>query len=68
LKNLASGTPEKLTGLYTVDSDTMRGGTGEIRNWLVVAGAMGNHAAQVVDYIPAYHAVTGLGFAYWPVW
>jgi protocatechuate 4,5-dioxygenase beta chain len=65
LDALRSGKPEQLLGLYTVDSDTMRGGTGEIRNWIVVAGAMAERKAEVVDYIPAHHAVTGLGFAYW---
>ena len=47
----------------------MRGGTGEIRAWIVVAGAMHEMStcATVVDYIPAYHAVCGLGWAYWPV-
>ena len=61
-----AGQPERLAGLYAVDSETMRGGTGEIRNWLVVGGAMGDRRAVTVDYIPAHHAVTGLGFAYWP--
>jgi protocatechuate 4,5-dioxygenase beta chain len=66
LDSLANGKPEKLLGLYTFDSDTVRGGTGEVRNWLVAAGAMGSRRAAIVDYIPAHHAVTGLGFAYWP--
>ena len=38
---------------------TMRGGTGEIRAWITVAGAleeMGCKGASVVDYIPANHA------------
>lgn len=65
LAAFAAGNPEKLAGLYTVDSDTLRSGTGEIRNWIVAAAAMGNNKATVVDYIPAYHAITGLGFAYW---
>ena len=66
LQALQDGKPEQLLGLYTVDSETMRGGTGEIRNWIVVAGAMARRKAVVVDYIPAHRAVTGLGFAYWP--
>jgi hypothetical protein len=65
LDAIADGKPERLLGLYTVDSDTMRGGTGEIRSWIAVAGACADRPATVVDYIPAYHAVTGLGFAYW---
>jgi hypothetical protein len=39
---------------------------GEIRNWLVVGGAMGDRPAVTADYNPAHHAATGLGFAYWP--
>ena len=66
LDSLAAGKPEKLLGLYTFDSDTVRGGTGEVRNWLVVSGAMGDRKATILDYIPAHHTVTGLGFAYWP--
>ena len=66
LDSLAVGKPERLLGLYTFDSDTVRGGTGEVRNWLVVAGAMGNRKATILDYIPAHHTVTGLGFAFWP--
>lgn len=54
-----------LKHLFTFDSDTLRGGTGEIRAWISVAGAM-NRAATIVDYISAHHAKTGLGFAYWP--
>lgn len=65
LNSLASGKPEQTLNLFTFDSDTVRGGTGEIRNWLVVAGAMADRKATIVDYIPAHHAVTGLGFAYW---
>ena len=45
--------------------DTLRSGTGEIRSWIVVAGACNGAKAAMVDYIPAHHAVTGLGFAYW---
>ena len=66
LQALADGKPEKLLGLYTFDSDTVRSGTGEIRNWITVAGALHDRRATIVDYIPAYHAVTGLGFAAWP--
>jgi hypothetical protein len=32
----------------------------------VVAAALEGGKATVVDYLPAHHAVTGLGFAYWP--
>jgi len=62
---IAEGRGEELRSLFTIDSDTLRGGTGEIRSWITVAGAYHERKATVVDYIPARHAVTGLGFAYW---
>jgi len=55
----------RLQELFTFDSDTLRSGTGEIRSWITVAGAFDGVRATVIDYIPARHAVTGLGFAYW---
>jgi Catalytic LigB subunit of aromatic ring-opening dioxygenase len=65
LEKLRSGDGEALCHLFEFDSDTLKGGTGEIRSWIVVAGACGGAPATIVDYIPAHHAVTGLGFAYW---
>jgi protocatechuate 4,5-dioxygenase beta chain len=65
LEQLRTGNGEALCHLFEFDSDTLRSGTGEIRSWIVVAGACGESRANVVDYIPAHHAVTGLGFAYW---
>ncbi|HXV84152.1 MAG TPA: hypothetical protein VEG60_30235 [Candidatus Binatia bacterium] len=64
LEQLRAGNAEALCHLFEFDSDTLRSGTGEIRSWIVVAGACGAARATVVDYIPAHHAVTGLGFAY----
>ncbi len=65
LERLAHGDDRALAGLFAIDSDTLRGGTGEVRAWIAVAAAMGR-PATVVDYIKAHHAKTGLGFAYWP--
>lgn len=67
LDQLAEGRVKSLMDLFTFDSDTLRGGTGEIRSWIVAAAAFEGLPATIVDYIPARHAVTGLGFAYWPV-
>ncbi len=64
LEQLRSGNGEALCHLFEFDSDTLRSGTGEIRSWIVVAGACSEARATIVDYIPAHHAVTGLGFAY----
>jgi Catalytic LigB subunit of aromatic ring-opening dioxygenase len=65
LDRIALGEGARLRSLFTTDSDTLRGGTGEIRSWIAVAGAHEGRKATIVDYIPARHAVTGLGFAYW---
>ncbi len=65
LERLERGQSRELTSLFTFDSDTLRGGTGEVRAWITVAAAL-DRPAVVVDYIKAHHAKTGLGFAYWP--
>ena len=65
LSAFADGEPERLQTLFTFNSDTLHGGTGEVRNWLVVGGAMGNTRATVVDYMTVHHIITGVGFAYW---
>jgi Catalytic LigB subunit of aromatic ring-opening dioxygenase len=65
LERLAQADGAGLCTLFTEDSPNLRGGTGEIRNWIAVAGAYDGVKATIVDYIPSRHAVTGLGFAYW---
>ena len=51
--------------LFIVDSETVRAGSGELRAWITVAGAM-NRPAKVLDYMVHWHQVCGLGYAYWP--
>ena len=68
LKQIEEGTPEALQALYTFDSMTMTAGTGEIRSWITVAGAMqemGISSGHVLDYLPAHKSVTGCSWAYW---
>lgn len=65
LDTLARGDGEALTNLFTFDAGIMRGGTGEIRSWITVAGAFDHVPASIIDYVPAKHGCTGLGFAYW---
>ncbi len=65
LKTIEAGRADQLQRLFTFGSDTFHGGTGEVRSWIVVAAALEGVKATVVDYLPAHHAVTGLGFAYW---
>jgi hypothetical protein len=64
LEQLRSGNAEALCHLFEFDSDTLRSGTGEIRSWIVIGGACSEARTTIVDYIPAHHAVTGLGFAH----
>jgi hypothetical protein len=66
LERLERDDGEALKHLFRFDSDTMRGGTGEMRAWISVAGAM-QRRATVLEYIAAHHAKCGLGFAYWPM-
>jgi protocatechuate 4,5-dioxygenase beta chain len=65
LERLENNEPEELKNLFTFDSDTLRGGTGEIRAWISVAAACGR-PAKVVDYFKSHHAKVGLAWAYWP--
>lgn len=65
-----------IAALETNDLDTLGGipssvlveGTSEIRNWIIVAGAM-NRGARMVDYVPCYGNADGIGcamgFALW---
>ena len=67
LDQIAAGNGEATKNLYRFDSMTMRSGTGEIRAWITVAGALeaAGARAEVIDYIPSSTAVTGIGWAYW---
>lgn len=65
LDRIAEADGAALKRLFTPAVASFGAGTGEIRNWVAVAGAYDGVKATVVDYIPARHAVTGLGFAYW---
>ena len=64
LSSYGLATAKPCADLFEFDSATLRGGTGEIRSWIVVAAACREGQATIVDYIPAHHAVTGLGFGY----
>lgn len=69
LDQLVRGKATELQTLFDLDSDSLRGGTGQIRLWIVVAGACEalGARARTVDYFPAYTAATGIGFVYWPI-
>jgi hypothetical protein len=69
LEHLGRGKGHELTPLYDLESDSIHGGVAELRLWLAVAGACEAAGAKAVvtDYITAYSAAAGVGFAYWPV-
>ena len=69
LNRLGKGDSQRLTTMFDLDSDTIRGGTGQIRTWIAAgaaAEAKGGKAVTI-DYIPALRAMTGIGFAHWPL-
>ena len=70
LDQLANGTPDQLSSLFSFSSEATDAGTGELRTWLPVAGAMdelcaGKRAVKV-DYIPARKSTAGFGWVVWP--
>ena len=70
LEQLESGSAQNLEAMFSFRSENFVGGTGELRCWTVVAGAVDEvkpgHKATTVDYIPARKVTTGAGWAYWP--
>lgn len=65
LDRIESGDSEALKQVFQVDSAAVRGGTGELRNWIVAAAACHGWRSTVVDYVPVYHMGTGLAWAVW---
>ncbi|NIJ09220.1 protocatechuate 4,5-dioxygenase beta chain [Sphingomonas vulcanisoli] len=63
------GNAQRLRQMFDLESDAIQGGTGQIRTWLAAAAAAESVKArgQIIDYIPSYRAITGLGFAAWTV-
>lgn len=66
-----------LNALETGDAGALRAlpqerlvsGTSELRNWLVLAGAVESLEIEILDYVPAYRSTAktgcGMGFARW---
>lgn len=65
LERIERNEGERLAALFSFDSATLRGGTGELRAWIVAAAAC-RRPGTVLEYIPCHHAKTGLGFVTWP--
>lgn len=55
-----------VAALKSIPQERLVSGTSEIRNWLVLAGALDGCASEVVEYVPAYRstAKTGCGMAF----
>ena len=52
--------------LKAIAPEQLVSGTSEIRNWLVLAGAVDSCESEIIDYVPAYRssAKTGCGMAF----
>jgi Catalytic LigB subunit of aromatic ring-opening dioxygenase len=63
-------TKAKRDQLFALPREKLKGGTSEILNWVIVAGAMSPQPMTLVDYIPGYRSPgatgCGMGFGYWP--
>lgn len=44
-------------------TERLQSGTSEIRNWLTIAGAMGDRPLKLYDYVPCYRSPAGTGCA-----
>ncbi len=70
LDQLTSGQADNLKAMFSFRSENFVGGTGELRCWTVVAGAVdevkAGHKAEWTDYMPARKVTTGSGWVYWP--
>lgn len=68
LDAMLAGDAKALTGM---PEEMFESGTSEIKNWIVVAGAMAEAGLKMtlVDYVPCYRSEagtgSGMGFAYW---
>lgn len=70
MEQLTNGTMENLKAMFSFRSENFVSGTGELRCWIAVAGAVHQvkqgHRAVKIDYVPARKVTTGSGWAYWP--
>jgi hypothetical protein len=70
LRQLTAGTPDRLRSLYSFRSAATESGTGELRTWLPVAGAMDalqpGIRATLVEYFVARKSTVGNGWVMWP--
>ncbi|WP_197277085.1 hypothetical protein [Sphingomonas profundi] len=66
---LRAGDLDRLDALFSFRSAATDSGTGELRTWLVAAGAMAETRpaprCDVVEYFPAHMATVGAGWVLW---
>lgn len=66
---LETGNVDALKPLFSFRSATTESGTGELRTWLVTAGAMTaaqtDYRCEIVDYFAAHIATAGCGWVLW---
>jgi hypothetical protein len=67
LARLATGRSCDLGAIFDIESQGLRGATGEVRLW-IAAGAAMEHAGtlgRLAAYIPLHHAAVGTAFMHW---
>jgi hypothetical protein len=61
LKQLESDAPAELLDMPNDELMEAGNGTGEVRSWVALAGAMRGHAAKALVYEPIYEWINGMG-------
>jgi hypothetical protein len=63
---LAALQKRDVAALKAIPPERLVSGTSEIRNWLVLAGAVAACESEIIEYVPAYRstAKTGCGMAF----
>jgi hypothetical protein len=60
---------KNIAELKALSAERLVSGTSELRNWLVLAGAVEDCDIEVLDYVPAYRSTAktgcGMGFVRW---
>ena len=66
---LAALSSKDVKAICELPHEWLRGGRGEMRNWICAAGIASGLNMHVIDYVPAYRTAAGtgcgLGFAQW---
>src|SRR6185437_1891959 len=61
MKQLESDDPPELLDMANDELMEAGNGTGEVRSWVALAGAMRGHAATALVYEPIYEWINGMG-------